>query len=106
MNTLILRFMEDSADSFQHREAEALLVEAIPRRGESIAIDHNFHAVVNVVHNYDAEGIEVHLGPARETAEEAVQWMMENCDMVVAIEPVATAVSSAGGESPHETSED
>ncbi len=88
MNTLILRFLEDTADSFQHREAEALLVEAIPRRGETITIDHNFHAVANVIHNYDADGIEVHVGPARDTVEEALQWLVENCEFVVALEPV------------------
>ena len=94
MNTLILRFLEDTEDSFQHREAEALLVDVIPRRGETITIDHNFHAVANVIHNYDADGIEVHLGPARETAEEAMQWLVENCDLVVALEPSMLAGES------------
>ncbi len=75
MNTLILRFLEDTEDSFQHRESEALLVEAIPRRGETITIDDRFHAVANVIHNYDANGIEIHLGPGRDTAEDALVWL-------------------------------
>lgn len=78
MNTLILRFLEDTEESFQHRESEALLVEAIPRRGETITIDDHFHAVANVIHNYDAEGIEIHLGPAKETAEEALVWLSDH----------------------------
>lgn len=98
MNTLILRFLEDTEDSFQHQECEALLVEAIPRRGEAIAINNNFHAVANVIHNYDADGIEVHLGPARETADQAMQWLVDNCDLVVALEPSPGAQVSAKGD--------
>jgi hypothetical protein len=75
MNTLILRFLEDTDDAHQERESEALLVNAVPRRGEVIVIDHQFHAVANVIHNYDADGIEVHLGPSSESAEEAQEWL-------------------------------
>lgn len=70
-STVILRFDEDRDDSHQQREAEALLVNSIPRSGEVVHIDHQFHAVTNVVHNYDANGIEVHLGPSSESPEEA-----------------------------------
>lgn len=72
-NTVVLRFDEDKDDAHQQREAEAHLVQAIPRTGEVVAIDHQFHAVTNVVHNYDAKGIEVHLGPSSESPEEAKQ---------------------------------
>ena len=72
-NTVVLRFDKDADqdDSHQHREAEALLVNAIPRRGEVVNIDHQFHAVKEVIHNYDANGIEIHLGPSSESPEEA-----------------------------------
>lgn len=72
-NTVILKFDEtkDNSDAHQQREAEALLVHAIPRRGEVVSIDHQFHAVKEVIHNYDANGIEVHLGPSSESPEEA-----------------------------------
>jgi hypothetical protein len=70
-STVVLRFDEDHEESHQQREAEALLVNAIPRCGEVVNIDHQFHAVTNVVHNYDANGIEVHLGPSSESPEEA-----------------------------------
>lgn len=95
MNTLILRFLEDTDDSFKHRESEALLVDAIPRRGETITVNHNFHAVANVIHNFDAEGIEVQLGPARETAEEALQWLVENSDFVIPIDALLLAKESS-----------
>lgn len=72
-NVVVLRFDEDRDDAHQQREAEAHLVQAIPRTGEVVAIDHQFHAVTNVVHNYDAKGIEVHLGPSSESPEEAKQ---------------------------------
>jgi len=75
MNTLILRFLEDTDDAHKERESEALLVNAVPRRGEVIVIDHQFHAVANVIHNYDADGIEVHLGPSSESAEDAQAWL-------------------------------
>lgn len=75
MNTLILRFLEDTDDAHRQRESEALLVNAVPRRGEVIVIDHQFHAVANVIHNFDADGIEVHLGPSSESAEEAQEWL-------------------------------
>lgn len=72
-NTVILKFDEatDNDDTHQRREAEALLVNAIPRSGEVVNIDHQFHAVKEVVHNYDANGIEIHLGPSSESPEEA-----------------------------------
>lgn len=70
-NTVILRFDEDKDDVHQQLEAEAHLVQAIPRNGEVVAIENQFHAVTNVVHNYDACGIEVHLGPSSESPEEA-----------------------------------
>ncbi len=72
-NTVILKFDEstDNSDAHQQREAEALLVQAIPRPGEVVNIDHQYHAVKEVVHNYDANGIEVHLGPSSESPKEA-----------------------------------
>lgn len=72
-NVVILKFDEntDNDDAHQQREAEALLVKAIPRCGEVVNIDHQFHAVKEVVHNYDANGIEVHLGPSSESPKEA-----------------------------------
>lgn len=72
-NTVVLRFDKetDQDDAHQQREAEALLVNAIPRRGEVVNIDHQFHAVTDVVHNYDANGIEVHLGPSSDSPAEA-----------------------------------
>lgn len=72
-NTVILKFDEttDNDDAHQQREAEALLVKAIPRCGEVVSIDHQFHAVKEVVHNYDANGIEVHLGPSSDSPKEA-----------------------------------
>jgi hypothetical protein len=76
-NTVVLRFDEDKDDVHQQLEAEAHLVQAIPRTGEVVAIDHQFHAVTNVVHNYDAKGIEVHLGPSSESPEEAKQNVTE-----------------------------
>ena len=72
-NVVVLRFDEDRDDAHQQLEAEAHLVQAIPRNGEIVAIDNQFHAVTNVVHNYDANGIEVHLGPSSESPEEAKQ---------------------------------
>ncbi len=74
-NTVILKFDEtkDNDDAHQQREAEALLVQAIPRRGEIVNIDHQYHAVKEVVHNYDANGIEIHLGPSSDTPDEAHQ---------------------------------
>lgn len=72
-NTVILKFDEktDNDDSHQHREAEALLVKAIPRCGEVVNIDHQYHAVKEVIHNYDANGIEIHLGPSSDSPKEA-----------------------------------
>lgn len=70
-NTVVLRFEEDHDDRHQELEAEARLVQAIPRKGEVVGIEHQFHAVTEVVHNYDANGIEVHLGPSAETPAEA-----------------------------------
>ena len=72
-NTVILKFDEttDNDDAHQQREAEALLLKAIPRRGEVVNIDHQYHAVTEVVHNYDANGIEVHLGPSSDSPKEA-----------------------------------
>ncbi|RYD36842.1 MAG: hypothetical protein EOP87_04715 [Verrucomicrobiaceae bacterium] len=72
-NTVILRFDEDRDDRHQELEAEAHIVQAIPRKGEVVNIEHQFHAVKEVIHNYDAKGIEVHLGPSGETPEEAVE---------------------------------
>ena len=76
-SVVILRFDEDRDDAHQQLEAEAHLVQAIPRNGEVVAIDHQFHAVTNVVHNYDAKGIEIHLGPSSESPEEAKQNVAE-----------------------------
>ena len=70
-NTVILRFDEDRDEAHQQLESEAHLVNAIPRTGEIVNIDHQFHAVTQVIHNYDANGIEIHLGPSSETAKEA-----------------------------------
>jgi len=70
-NTVVLRFDEDKDDRHQELEAEARLVHAIPRKGEVVSIEHQFHAVTEVVHNYDANGIEVHLGPSAESPAEA-----------------------------------
>lgn len=72
-NTVILKFDEttDNSHAHQQREAEALLVKAIPRCGEVVSIDHQFHEVTEVVHNYDANGIEVHLGPSSDSPKEA-----------------------------------
>lgn len=70
-NTVLLRFAEDKDDAHQQRESEALLVKAIPRTGEIVNIDHQFHAVTQVVHNYDANGIEIHLGPSSDSPQEA-----------------------------------
>ena len=72
-STVLLRFDEDHDDSHQQREAEALLVQAIPRCGEVVNIDNQFHAVTSVVHNYDAKGIEIHLGPSSDSPKEAQQ---------------------------------
>ena len=72
-STVLLRFDEDKDPAHQQREAEALLVNSIPRNGEVVNIDHQYHAVKQVVHNYDANGIEVHLGPSSESPEEAVE---------------------------------
>ncbi len=79
-NTVVLRFdkQSDQDDAHQQREAEAHLVNAIPRRGEVVNIDHQFHAVKEVVHNYDANGIEVHLGPSSESPEEAHEKAAED----------------------------
>lgn len=71
VNTVVLRFDEDRDDRHQELEAEAHLVQAIPRKGEVVSIENQFHAVTEVVHNYDANGIEIHLGPSGETPEEA-----------------------------------
>jgi hypothetical protein len=73
LNTVVLRFDEDKDDAHQQREAEALLLNAIPRTGEVVSIDHQYHAVTQVVHNFDANGIEVHLGPSSETPQEACE---------------------------------
>ncbi|WAC20779.1 hypothetical protein OVA24_05210 [Luteolibacter sp. SL250] len=70
-NTVVLRFDEDRDDRHQELEAEAHLVQAIPRKGEVVNIENQFHAVTEVVHNYDANGIEVHLGRSGDTPAEA-----------------------------------
>lgn len=70
-SAVVLRFTEDRDDAHQQLEAEAHLVNAIPRKGEIVSIDHQYHAVTEVVHNYDANGIEVHLGPSSDSPEEA-----------------------------------
>jgi len=70
-NAVVLRFTEDKDEAHQQLEAEAHLVNAIPRKGEVVSIEHQFHTVKEVVHNYDANGIEVHLGPSSESPEEA-----------------------------------
>jgi hypothetical protein len=70
-NIVVLRFDEDRDDRHQELEAEAHLVQAIPRKGEVVNIENHFHTVTEVVHNYDANGIEVHLGPSGESPEEA-----------------------------------
>ena len=70
-SVVLLRFEADRDDAHQHRESQALLVHSIPRAGEVVNIDHQFHAVTTVVHNYDANGIEVHLGPSSESPQEA-----------------------------------
>ncbi len=70
-NTVILRFDEDRDDRHQELEAEARLVQAIPRKGEVVNIENQFHAVTEVIHNYDANGIEIHLGPSGETPADA-----------------------------------
>jgi hypothetical protein len=72
-NTVVLRFdpEKDGDDLHQQREAEALLVQSIPRPGEVVSIDHQYHAVTEVVHNFDANGIEVHLGPSSDSPAEA-----------------------------------
>jgi len=72
-STVLLRFDEDKDAAHQQIEAEALLVRSIPRNGEVVNIDHQYHAVKQVVHNYDANGIEVHLGPSSESPEEATE---------------------------------
>lgn len=68
---MVLRFDKDRDEAHQQRESEALLVNNIPRTGEIVSIDHQYHAVTQIVHNYDANGIEVHLGPSCESPEEA-----------------------------------
>jgi hypothetical protein len=70
-STVVLRFEEDKDDVHQQIEAQARLVHAIPRAGEVVSIEHQFHAVTQVVHNYDANGIEIHLGPSSDTPQEA-----------------------------------
>jgi len=70
---VVLRFDEDQDELHQQLEAEAHLVQAIPRQGEVVNIEHQFHAVTQVIHNYDANGIEVHLGPSSESPAEAVE---------------------------------
>ena len=75
-NVVVLRFDEDRDDAHQQRESEALLVNAVPREGEIVNIDHQYHAVTQVVHNYDANGIEVHLGPSSESPQEAKEKVL------------------------------
>ena len=70
-STVLLRFDEDRDEAHQQRESEALLVNNIPRTGEIVTIDHQYHAVTQVIHNYDANGIEVHLGPSSDSPQEA-----------------------------------
>lgn len=72
-STVLLRFDEDKDPAHQQIEAEARLVNSVPRNGEVVNIEHQYHAVKQVVHNYDANGIEVHLGPSSETPQEAVE---------------------------------
>ena len=70
-STVLLRFEADRDEAHQQLEAEARLVQAIPRAGEVVNIDHQYHAVTQVIHNYDANGIEIHLGPSSDTPQEA-----------------------------------
>jgi hypothetical protein len=70
-NAVVLRFTADKDEVHQQLESEAHLVNAIPRKGEIVSIEHQFHAVKEVVHNYDANGIEVHLGPSAESPKDA-----------------------------------
>ncbi len=76
-NTVLLRFDEDHDEAHQQREAEAILTHAVPREGEIVNIDYQYHAVTKVIHNYDANGIEVHLGPSCETPQEAKESLAE-----------------------------
>ncbi len=70
---VVLRFEEDQDELHQQLEAKAHLVQAIPRQGEIVNIEHQFHAVTQVIHNYDANGIEIHLGPSGESPADAVE---------------------------------
>jgi len=79
-NAVVLRFTEDKDEAHQQLESEAHLVTAIPRKGEVVSIEHQYHAVTEVIHNYDANGIEVHLGPSSESPEKAQEKAASSSD--------------------------